>query len=343
MSYIRPAVVLLSALVLAACGGGGGGGASPGEASAVTVPPPATPAASAASGADPVVPPADPASSPTVACAPGDLPQTRAAAFTLINVTREALGLPLLVRLPGFDATAQAHAQYAAANNSTAMAEVQGQPCYTGADLAQRLAGVGVGETELPGRRSRSEILIGYAGASQDPQPWQYVTDTLSTLYGRMFLLDPRVQQVGVGFSSTANGSLRALVLDTALLPQDAANTSSDTWRVWPRDGASNLPTRMRAYNQRPLDAVTEGYPITLHAAAAVQISRFVLSTATDGATVTASVVTRANDRNGFLAEGEAALLPLAALKPGTAYRAEFDGSVGSTPLHLTWSFTTAP
>ena len=38
----------------------------------------------------------------------------------------------------------------------------------------------------------------------------------------------------------------------------------------------------------KPLAAdITEGYPITLHAAAAVQVNRFVLSTATDGLPVT--------------------------------------------------------
>jgi len=344
MSHTHRAVMLLSALALTACGGGGGGGgASPAGGSSVVATPaptPTTPAASAASGADPVVPPADAASSGSVACTAGDAPQARAAAFSLINVTREALGLPALTRASAVDAVAQAHAQYAVANGTTGSDEVQGKPCYTGATLAQRLAGAGVVDVEAPGRRSRSEFLLSYTVAGADAQPWDYVTDTLSALYGRMALLDPRLQQVGVGFSSVSGQ--RAMVLDTAL-QSGAVNAGSDTWVVWPRDGASGLATRLRTADLRPLAQVTEGYPVTLHAAAAVQVSRFVLSTASDGAAVAAAVVTRANDRNGFLAEGEAALLPLAALKPGTAYRAEFDGSVGSTPVHLAWSFTTAP
>ena len=56
-----------------------------------------------------------------VTCAPGDAPQVRATTFTLINLTRTTLGLPQLARLPAFDGTAQAHAQYVVANNSPAL------------------------------------------------------------------------------------------------------------------------------------------------------------------------------------------------------------------------------
>lgn len=329
MSYTRQVVTLLSALALTACGGGGGSGG------AASVSGPAAPAASSASAAGSGLPPAG------ATCTPGDAPQLRSATFTLINLTRETLGLPTLARVPAFDTTAQAHARYAVANNSTAQEELQGQPCYTGADLAQRLAGAGVVQLEQPGRRALGEILLGYTTTAAEPQAWDYVNDMLGALYSRIFLLDPRLQQLGVGASGSA-GQLRMLVLDTAL-QQGATGTSSDSWVVWPRDGATGLPTRMRATELRPLELVTEGYPVTLHAAAALQVTRFVLSTAADGAMVAASVVTRANDGKAFLAEGEAALLPHAPLAAGTTYRAEFDGSVGSTPVHLAWSFTTAP
>lgn len=336
MSYAHHTVLLLVASVLAACGGGGGGGSTSSAAS----PAPTTPAASSA---DAVTPPADAASAVTVACMPGDGPETRSAAFTLVNLTRLALGLSQPPRLAALDTTAQAHAQYVVANGSTAMEEVTGRPCFTGADLTQRLAGVGIGAAEAPGRRGRSEVILAFeATGGAELRPWDYVNDLVNSLYGRVVLLDPHMQQLGIGFSAEPGGTRRALVLDTALLP-GAPATGSDSWVIWPRDGATGLPTRMRATNIKPLEGtVTEGYPITVHAAAALQVFRFTLSTATDGLFVDATVMTAANDRNGFLAGGEAALLPRAPLAAGTTYRVELDGSVGTTAVHQVWSFTTA-
>lgn len=335
MSYIRrlPVVTsLLLASVLTACGGGGGG--SSGAA--------ATPAAPAASTVtNPVPAPPDPA--PGVACAPGDAPLVRAAVFSLVNVVRSATGLPQFARLPAFDSTAQAHAQYMVANGSAGVDETQGLPCFTGADLPQRLAGAGLVTTDQPGARARSEIVFAYATpAGTEAQPWDLVNDTLHNLYGRMFLLDPRIQQMGLGFSAKPASQQRAMVFDTALMP-DGVPADAAAWVVWPRSGATDLPVQMRASNFKPLDAsFTEGYPVSLHAVSPVQVSRFVMTNAADGAVIAATVVTGANDRHGFLTLGEAALVPHAPLAAGSTYRVELDATVGATPLHLSWSFTTA-
>lgn len=348
MSYTRPpllsASALLLTLALTACGGGGGGGSStPG-----TIASPAPAPAPAASAATPVVPPVvppvggtDPVPGGTLACVPGDSPEFRSSAFLLVNLTRLTLGLPQLARLPAVDGTAQAHAQYAVANASTALEESPGKPCFTGADLTQRLAGAGITAVEAPGLRSRGEIVIGYLATGSEPQPWEFVNDTLNSLYGRMFLLDPRIQQMGLGYSTEPAGQRRVMVLDMAVLP--GSTVDGVVWTTWPRDGATSLPTRLRASSMKPLDAgLTEGYPITVHAARAVAVSRFTLSTAADGTAVEATVLTSANDRHGFLADGEAALVPHAPLAAGTTYRVEFSGSAGAAPLNLVWSFTTA-
>ena len=361
MSYIwRTSVVtsssLLLTLALTACGGGGGGGggSSPGAAPVAVTPAPG-PAPAPAPAASSVVqdpppapaPPASAASQPSpgsdVACAPGDAPSTRSAAFSFVNVVRSVLGLSQLVRLPAFDGTAQAHAQYVVANDGTGVAESPGLPCFSGADLVQRLAGAGIVAAELPGVRARGEIVVGFiAPTGSELQPWDIVNNTLHNLYGRMFLLDPRAEQVGLGFSARPGGLQRAMVLDTAALPGAAAPT--EVWAVWPRDGTTGLPARMSPSNMKPLDAgITEGYPVSVHATASVQVSRFVITNASDGTPVAATVLTHANDRNGFLTEGEAAVVPIAPLAAGTTYRVELDGSAGATPLHLSWSFTTAP
>ncbi|WP_457426805.1 hypothetical protein [Roseateles sp. P5_E7] len=353
MSNTRRPLLSFSALLLlmalTACGGGGGAGQASGPSSTISSPAPA-PIAPAASAAAPLLPPPivgttpDPVPGGSVACAPGDAPQIRSTAFSLVNVTRQALGLPQFTRLSAFDGTAQSHARYAVANDTTAVEERPGLPCFTGTDVAQRLAAAGIAAASSPGLRSHSEIVIGYAATlAAEPQPWDYVNDTLHSLYGRMFLLDPRVQQLGLGFSAEPGGQRRAMVLDTALLP-GTVSAGGDVWATWPRAGATGLPTQMRAANMKPLDAgLTEGYPVSLHAAAAVYVSRFALSIAADGSPVEATVLTSSNDRNGFLSEGEAALVPHAPLRAGETYRVEFDGAVGATPLHLVWSFTTAP
>jgi hypothetical protein len=351
MSHIRRPLVTSSALlltwVLTACGGGGGGssGAAPvpaspqPSASSVTVdPPPATPAPPASGVTDPPPP------GSSVVCSPGDAPSTRSAAFSYVNVVRSVLGLRQLTRLPAFDGTAQAHAQYVVANDSPGLQETTGLPCFTGIDLAQRLAGAGIVAVELPGARSRSEMVFAYTTpADVEIQPWDLVNNTLNNLYGRVFLLDPRAEQVGLGFSAKPGGLQRAMVLDTALLSATAEATA-ETWVVWPRDGTAGLPARMAPSNMKPLDdGITEGYPVSLHATAPVQLSRFAMTTAADGAPVAATLLTSANDRNGILTQGEAALVPVAPLAANTTYRVELEGSAGTTPLHLSWSFTTAP
>lgn len=322
---------LLLTLALAACGGGGGGSVSQSGPVAtspaastpvVTVPPPATPAG----------------------CAPGDSPTVRLSAFGLINVIRTAVSLPEFVRLPALDATAQAHAQYVVANGSAGTEESVGLPCYTGATLAQRLADAGVVPAQLPGTRPHSESVLAYATpAGVEIEPWDIVNGTLNNLYGRLLLLTSRPQQMGVGFSAQPGGQQRALVVDTAL-PADATAAPNETWVVWPRDGATGLPAVMRAANVKPLDAaLTEGYPASLHAGAPVQVSRFVMTNATSGAAVAATVITSATDRNGFFGANEVALVPEAPLAAATPYRVELDGTVGTQPVHLAWTFTTAP
>ncbi|MFG6456064.1 hypothetical protein [Roseateles sp. BYS96W] len=261
--------------------------------------------------------------------------------FSFINLVRATMGLPELARQPLVDLTAQAHAQYAVANKSTAVEETAGSACFTGADLTARLSAVGAQTTEVMGLRQRSEVVLAYQASAGEPQTWDYVNDTLNSLYGRMVVLDPRLQQIGVGASAEPGGTGRSMVLDTALLP--GAATTNNLLALWPRDGATGLPLRMAAMNMTPLESgVTQGYPITVHAGAALQVSRFVLTTATDGQVVATTVLTAANDRNRFFAEGEAALLPHAPLLAGTTYRVEFDGTVGVTAVHRSWSFTTA-
>jgi hypothetical protein len=246
--------------------------------------------------------------------------------------------------MAALDGTAQAHAQYVAANGSGGSEELAGQPCYTGADYAQRLASAGVVTADVAGARSRSESVLSYVmSGGGDPASWDMVNDLLNNLYGRLLLLDPHAQQLGIGFSALPDGPRRAMVVDTALTA-GSAGAGSGVWVVWPRDGATGLPVQMRASNLKPLpDGVTEGFPVSVHAGDEVQISRFTMTNAATGTPVTATLVTAANDRNLLMGRGEAALVPEAPLAPGTTYRVELDGLVSSQPMHLSWSFTTAP
>lgn len=339
------AAALLLTLVMAGCGGGGGGGSPTSAAPSGTTTPVDTPAPTPPASGTPGTPAPAP-SSPTgqVGCAAGDSPTVRASAFSLLNVVRTAAGLPGFVRMAVLDGTAQAHAQYVAANGSGGSEEIPGQPCYTGADYAARLASAGVATVDVSGARSRSESVLSYVmSGSGDPASWDMVNDLLNNLYGRLLLLDPHTQQLGIGFSALPDGPRRAMVVDTALTA-GSAGAGSGVWAVWPRDGATGLPVQMRASNLKPLpDGVTEGFPVSLHAGDEVQISRFVMADAATGTPVQATLVTAANDRNLLMGRGEAALVPEAPLAPGTTYRVELDGLVASQPMHMTWSFATAP
>jgi hypothetical protein len=270
----------------------------------------------------------------------------RASVFALINVVRSALQLPEYVATSGISGTAQSHAQYAAANGNTGSDEQPALPCYTGATLQQRLANAGVEPVQLPGYRPHGESVLTYtytASPGVEVQAWDVVNDALNNLYGRLLMLAPPAQQAGVGFSVQPGGQRRALVVDTALLPS-AATAADNRWVVWPRDGATGLPARMHSSNLKPLDAaLSEGYPASLHAMVPVQVSRFVMTEASSGTPVAATLITRATDRNAVLGLGEAALVPHAPLAAGTRYRLELDALVGTQAIHQDWTFTTAP
>lgn len=337
---------LLAALALAGCGGGGGGqGASLAQPTG-TAPAPAptpTPAAPPAPAPAPPTPPTDPA--PPVTCAPGDAPAFRSEAFALVNIIRTAVGLPQFQRVAALDGTAQAHAQYAVANGSQGSDEQPGLPCYTGTTLVQRLAAAGVVTATVPGTRPHSESVLAYdTPAGVELKAWDVVNAGLHNLYGRLQLLAPAVQQVGVGFSARPGAQQRALVLDAAVLAGTNNMAASDSWVTWPRDGTTGLPARMTASNLKPLAAgLVEGYPASLHATAPVQVRRFVMTLATSGTPVPATLLTQATDRHGFLSAGEVALVPDAPLAAGTTYRVELDATVGTRDVLQAWSFTTAP
>jgi hypothetical protein len=275
-------------------------------------------------------------------CTSGDVPAVTATSFALINMARTSAGLQQLTRLPALETTAQAHAQYVAFNGVTGSGESASLPCFTGVTIEQRLAGAGVTPVQLPGIRPRSESVLAYqVPASTEFTAGKMVSEALHNLYGRMLLLNPVSQQGGVGVS--VQPQWRALVLDTVT---GAGNTglATDAYAVWPLDGSTGLPVRMPASSMKPLDAsLTEGYPVTLHAAAAVQVSRFVITQAGSDAPVAAVLITSTNDRHDFLGVNEAALVPEAPLAAGTQYRVELDATVGTTAIHRRWVFTTAP
>ena len=266
----------------------------------------------------------------------------RSSLFSLVNVVRTALGLRGFSRLPGLDATAQAHAQYVAANGGGGSDESPALPCYTGLDFAQRLSGAGVFTVSTPGMRERSESVLAYfTPAGAELEPFDLINDWLHNVYGRALLLDPGAEQIGLGFSAQPNSRQRALVLDTALV-RGMVGAGVDTYVVWPRNGAAGLPKAMPVSNLKPLEAgVVEGYPVTVHAGSAVQVNRFVLINTGDGNVVATTLVTAATDRNRLLSQGEAALVPRAPLAASTTYRVELEGMAGTQPLNLVWSFTT--
>ncbi|MCE4556053.1 CAP domain-containing protein [Roseateles cellulosilyticus] len=331
---------LLMTLLLTACGGGSGG------AAVGTAPPPTEPAASGV-----VAPPSTPSSGvpeptpdPTTGCTGDDASSVRTNVFLLLNLVRTTVGLSPFVRDTALDTAAQAHARYSATNNHAGQDEQPDRPCFTGATLAERLAGAGVTVPDQANVRVRSEVMLGYdVPANAELPPWDAVNYMLHSLYGRVFLLDARMRDLGVGGSGLPGSAKRTLVLDAALLA-DTPPTPAATYAFWPRDGATSLPAQMQRSDMKPLEAgVVEGYPASIHAAAPVQVSRFVMTRATDGGAVDATLITAANDRNGVLDSGEAALVPNAPLAAGTTYRVELDATLADQPLHLAWSFTTAP
>lgn len=318
------AVALLGAT--GACGGGGSAPAPP--------PPPTAPSGPLAAVMwvpDPVGYDAD-----------------RLAGFNRLNEIRLSAGLGMLAQNRLMDQAAQAHADWEIANDVYGHVEQPGTTAFTGAHWYDRDAALGY--APLAG----GEVETSSYGASDA------VDLLVNVVYHRAILLAIDSVDVGVGRSNQlASNVSEPLVLDIAVPGNDLLRSLGQRPQdftqgvvIWPVDGAQAVQTHMGGEFPDPVpdsDVLALGMPasVTVSNSRILFVTSFSLRKASTGEVVPTRLLTNANDPNGLIPASYAAVIPLAALSPATAFEVDFEGAVldsdtnVSTALSRIWTFVT--
>jgi uncharacterized protein YkwD len=333
----------IAAAALAACGGGGGG------TSAVTPTPVADTPTQPTTTPAPLTPPAAP-DNPILPGAPGAPLATGNIALDgreWINYRRSLVGMSTLTHSNVIDIAAQGHSDYQRINNIITHDQTAGKEGFTGVDVAARLAAAGyVFNTRAS--RAYGEVI-----AAAPNNSGQYMAEELITaVYHRFVIFEPVFKEIGTGAATTAAGYNYFTANFTANNGYGTGLPSGQV-AVWPFNGQTAVtpdffsdtekpdPVPPCAENPAPGCGLNRvGYPISVHANIdlTVAVTSFTVRPR-GGAILDVRLLTHANDPH--TGSSSAAIVPLAALAANTVYDVSFTGTVGTTPVARTWSFTT--
>ncbi|MEM5370957.1 CAP domain-containing protein [Paraburkholderia azotifigens] len=341
------AISFATVLALSACGGGGGG--SSGQQTSA-----AAPATNSGSLQTSVATPTYASSS------------MQATTFAQINSYRQSMGVGLLAQDAALDTAANAHALYLATNvgNGSIPAlthtEVSSNAAYYGDTPLSRAQKAGVASTESVGEDVAAWLLTSASTPSVDAA--NCLPSLLDSVYHLVGATDT-FQTIGIGLGSAdgshlvAGGIMNACTLDfgrtasgqqmptTAIAHVPLSNETNVFLQMFPEtpNPAPDLTTpgrpimvRVNAANQGDVLTVTS-FTLTTSSGSVVPTRIIVPSQALAGSTSSAT----ADVNSGELPAGVAFLLPLAPLSASTTYTVSFSGARDSTPVNVTWSFTT--
>jgi hypothetical protein len=264
-------------------------------------------------------------------------PQGVATVLERVNHFRDIAGVPRLAAEPQVSAAAQSHAQYMADTGQLSHGEPQRTSRhYSGDSLEERLRKAKV-------EAGRSAEVVGLASQAE---PATIVDDLMSTVYHRLLLLSPGFTHAGAGIARGDENGLEAVYVAIDLTgPAGTRAASSTEITVYPAPDRDDVPRDFDPATETPNPLPEHelvGQPVTVQSAAGSRlvVNAFTLVAEGRGAAVEAKLLTQPNDME--MPEWGAALVPLEPLAPGTAYRAEFTGTLGGTPVQRRWRFTTA-
>ncbi len=294
---------LLAALLLAACGGGGDGASS----SAATL----------------------------EQNAPQATGNTATDGFNWFNFRRQQIGEQALARNNALDGAAQGHSDYQKINNTITHEQTPGNPGFTGARVADRLAGAGYQFTQ--GSYAYGEVISSSGNTSG-----AYAADSLiAAIYHRFVIFEPMFKEVGAGAATVAGGATYFTTDFTANGLETGLGAGQSI--VYPFANQTNVPINFFSDNEEPDPVPTQnevGYPISIHADT---ISTVVAQTFTmqprGGAPLQVQLMQRASDSH--TPSSAAAIIPLNVLASNTIYDVQFIGTVDGIAVNRTWSFTT--
>ncbi len=366
MKRTLPGLILATA-VLSACGGGGGsGGESAAPAAAPAPAPAAAPAAAPTAAPTPAAAPAAaPASEPasagtsdsststsngsgsasaattaatqTTGAAAPDGPTSESAAFAYLNELRRLAGVAVITPDTRFSTAARLHAGYVGETNVVGHYETTTTAVnYRGYAPADRVAAQGVVTTYT------SEGLTRAVGTDA-----VVAVDLLvSSIYHRFGLFNNYLTHGGAGvqFKTVAGSQMVDLTIDFANL-QAVALPARSALSLWPAAGALNVTTGFDSDSESPDPVAGKnkvGYPVSVQVDPryTLTVGSFTLTEVGTGLAVSSRILASAWDSN--TPRYAAALIPESVLKPATAYRASFTGTVDGQAVTQSWTFTTA-
>jgi hypothetical protein len=237
---------------------------------------------------------------------------------------------------------AQGHADWMQRNATVAHVQVAGTPGFTGVDTRARATAAGYDGLASESIGGLSSWMFDSDATSAARLVVEY---NIKAAYHRSVLLSPDQQEVGLGSARIGPGTnMDFLVMNLGARP-GASAVGGDSFVVWPRPQASDVPLDNGSEFPSPVSGVDSrllGHAASVHCARAktLDVTRFVLVEAASGAAVDVAVSVSGTDP--YLTPCSAIAVPRTLLKAGTDYRAEFDGFVGGVRTTRSWSFRTA-
>ena len=246
---------------------------------------------------------------------------------------------PVRVDVKLLDA-AQSHASYLGATGTSGHYETnKSNPYYTGYSpfdriKAQRYPYVAAGEV---------------IASEPSSHPARAVDALMAAIYHRFIILSGEFTQAGPGVTLDTNQG--AEELDVAVdfgADNFAQSPISTNLTLYPFDGQQHVPIDFDPAQESPdpmLGHTLVGYPLSVQAdpRSTLDIERFELqdiSSPDRPRRIDAKLLTHSADAETPV--NAAALIPIEPLAPGTAYQANFAGSVNGQPVNKVWRFNTA-
>ena len=257
-----------------------------------------------------------------------------------VNYYRTMAGVaPVRADVKLLDA-AQSHANYLGATGTTGHYETnKSNPYYTGYSPFDRIKA-----------QRYSYVAAGEVVASEpSSHPARAVDALMAAIYHRFIILSGEFTQAGPGV--TVDTSQGAEELDVTIdfgADNFAQLINSTNLTLYPFDGQRHVPTDFDPAQESPDPMpghTLVGYPLSVQAGArsTLDIERFELqdiSSSDHPRRVDAKLLTHSADAETPV--NAAALIPIEPLAPGTAYQANFAGSVNGRPVNKVWRFNTA-
>ncbi|MFD2442818.1 CAP domain-containing protein [Bacillus sp. CGMCC 1.16607] len=250
-----------------------------------------------------------------------------------INSYRTTLKLNTISKNPVLQKSSQAHSNYLAAQGDSGHDEFFGVPGFTGENPWNRAAYFGYLGTVGEGITYKK--VSGHSG----------IVDLMDAPYHRLSIIDPFVEEAGVGFNKQGdivvnygNPTLMDKPSQIVLYPHNGQNNVKNSWFV------AETPNPLRFYQ---LSDIFVGYPISYAYFSKNKNDQLIVEkvslTNVAGKAVPFYPVTPSIDDHG---QHHVFIIPKAPLQPGTKYKAVVSAKVktenGTKDVSKIWTFTTA-